>query len=167
MSRVQVLRVVRWVLLLAAAGALYYVTQRYSFPQVPEADDSMLPTLASGRRYLAENLSWSDEGPERGDIVVYFVNVGTEESPEAARHFARVLAVPGDVLSERDGWIAVNGEVQERFAWTAALKEGPVTKGRYVLMNDNEMSVISDSRRFGSVDERALIAEVFPNAELF
>lgn len=165
--RSNVLRIVRWSIFIGLAAALWYVTQRYTFPAVREEDDSMLPTLASGKRYLAEQLSWTEEPPEVGDVVVFLARLSEDEDPDVERHFARVAGVPGQRLQERDGHIGVDGRLYERHRWSPALHESPIPDGFYLLLNDNEMSVVSDSRRFGLVDRRAMIAIVFPHAELF
>ncbi len=160
-------RVFRWAILITLAAALWYLTQRFTFPAVRDEDDSMLPTLSAGKRYVCEQLSWSGQPPIEGDVVAFLARLSDEERPEVELHFARVAGVPGDLLEEGDGVIVVNGKAWKHHRWSETLGAGPIPQGRFLLLNDNEMSSVSDSRRFGLVDRRAIIARVFPHAELF
>jgi signal peptidase I len=167
-----------WILTIAGAvgiviGVKFYVVNPYRIPS-----SSMEPTLHCARpgpgcearfsdRVLANRLIYHFRDPKRGEIVVF-------NTPEAAKQrcgaggvfVKRIIGLPGDVWSERAGYVYINGKrLNEPYIrprrrdheTKAPLKIGP---GRYFMMGDNR-AASCDSRVWGTVPRKLLIGEVF------
>ena len=126
--------------------------------------ESMVPTLQVWDRLLINKLAYDLEGPERGDIVLFRDPEGGEEPL-----IKRVVGVPGDEITVREGTLFLNGEPQkEPYVVKRACVRGaprtcsfdPVTvpKGHVFVMGDNRANSY-DSRFFGPVPEETLIGE--------
>jgi len=105
--------------------------------------------------------------PRRGDVVVF-------ETPSAARRLCgssgiyvkRLIGLPGDVWSERDGVVYIDGrrldepylEQSRRDAET--LPPRRIRPGEYFFMGDNRRRSC-DSRRWGTVPRHDIIGPVF------
>lgn len=96
-------------------------------------------------------------GPERGDVIVF------RYPRDPSRDFIkRVIAVPGDAVSIRDGKVSVNGKViEENYldeSTRGNLDETVVPEGSYFVLGDNR-SNSSDSRSWGFVPEENIIGK--------
>ena len=81
---------------------------------------SMEPTILAGDRVLVDKLAYgipdpsgrgeltSFEGPERGDVVVYW---NTTQDGQERVWLKRVVGLPGDTIQGAEGTIFINGEV--------------------------------------------------------
>lgn len=162
---------------LAAAFVLAFqagVAKPYRIPT-----SSMEPTLhcakpgafCEGRfddRVIANRLAYRFGAPERGQIVVFRAPKAAEQcgAEDGGSAFAkRIVGLPGDVLSERDGVIYVNGR---RLAepYLAASRRGHasgnwprIAAGHYFMLGDNRIHSC-DSRTWGSVPRGSLIGPV-------
>ena len=109
---------------------------------------SMEPTLYGHQRLIIEKLSYHLHPPQRGDIVVLRV-------PEYDQFLIkRVIGLPGETLSIRDGVVYINGEPLDE-PYVNGVPRGsypPVTipEGYVFVMGDNRNNS-SDSRVFGPV----------------
>ena len=99
---------------------------------------SMENTLYSGQQVLVNRLSYLVFGPKEGDIIVFTPN-GSRNT-----HFyvKRVVAVPGDTISIKDGKLYVNKEnVDYGYdkIMDAGILENELTlePGEYFVMGDN------------------------------
>lgn len=154
---------------------------------IPVMGDSMLPTIFSKtnlpvHRYLhlrdLERVKQLKPYVEklkpklkRGDIVV-FKNAKTVEvfdaehkDPRKQRGFVkRIIGVPGDVVSIRNGYVSVNGEpLDEPYILKARSTFGGkavpdcsaviVPENKYFVLGDNR-KVSLDSRSIGLIDEK-------------
>ena len=147
---------------------------------------SMEPTVAVGDRLLVNKLAydlrlpftsvrlWARADPARGDMVVF-------PSPESGETLVkRVIAVPGDEVTVRDGQVSLNGRQVALKAGGDTLIEqlaghphplslragggpdfGPVRlpASRYLVMGDNRGNS-HDGRSFGLVDRAAFRGRV-------
>ena len=143
---------------------------------------SMIPTVEVGDRVIVNKAAYGLRvpftdayittygGPYRGDVVVL-------DSPEDDKVLLkRVVGLPGDVISVRDGRILLNRKPVAVYAGGDALHErlgdrlhavrldhgggsdyGPVeiAEGRYLVMGDNR-GLSHDGREFGLVERRAI-----------
>jgi signal peptidase I len=145
---------------------------------------SMEPTLKVGQRVLVNRLVYDFHAPHRGDIIVFHppseltcaAPVGpSEPCPRGGKHpssvyfVKRVIGLPGDRLSIRDGhpvidghelsdepYITPCGEVQEcNMAQTIT-----IPPGHYFMMGDNRGDS-DDSRFWGPIPASWIVGEVF------
>lgn len=66
---------------------------------------SMEPNFHHGEYLFVEKLSYRFGGPERGDVVVLKF-----PSNEQVNYIKRVIGLPGETLSIKDGRVAINGQ---------------------------------------------------------
>lgn len=154
--------VLEFLVILIVAFALVFGFVR---PFVVEAfyipSGSMIPTLMVGDRVLTNKFIYRFEDPARGDVVVFrSVEGGNEDL------IKRVVGVPGDKISVRNGTLSVNGEPQrEPYVNKAApdvTTSNPITvpAGHVFCMGDNRANS-RDSRFFGPVPYENIEGEAF------
>ena len=170
-----------WILTIAGAivivfGLKAWVVNPYRIPS-----SSMEPTLHCARsirdsgcearfsdRVLANRFIYHFRNPKRGEIIVF------KTPPEAAircgeggTFVKRLIGLPGDLVSERDGYVYINGQrLDEPYIHADRRDHEPprswprVTADHYFFMGDNRASSC-DSRNWGTVPRKNLIGEVF------
>ena len=151
-----------------------WVVNPYRIPS-----SSMEPTLHCARpalgcearfsdRVLANRFIFRFRSPKRGEIIVF------KTPPEAAircgsggTFVKRLIGLPGDRVSERDGYVYINGArldepylKPDRRDHEAPRTWPRVAPGHYFFMGDNRRQSC-DSRMWGTVPRANLIGEVF------
>jgi signal peptidase I len=175
-----------WVLTIVGAVAIVLAIKAWVVNPYRIPTPSMEPTLHCARsaaepscrgrfsdRVLANRFIYHFRSPHRGEIVVF-------KAPEKAKtacssgegdvFVKRIVGMPGDVVTERDGWIYINGKkLEEPYLAPEVHTEdrtnsfhGPVTipKDSYEMMGDNR-SESCDSRTWGPVPRKNIIGKVF------
>jgi signal peptidase I len=168
-----------------------FVAQAFYIPS-----GSMLPQLRIEDRVVVSKLAYRLHPPRRGDIVVFDAPPsqpapaagGGNRVVGAARSLGealglvqartelvkRVIAVPGDVVSARDGHVEVDGQyLYEPYLPVGVQTSsfGPVTlgPGQLWVMGDNRGDS-SDSRFFGAVPVSTVVGRavwrVWPPGDL-
>jgi signal peptidase I len=132
----------------------------------------MEDTLLIGDRVLVDRISWRFSDPQRTDIVVF--------NPPFAGPvlIKRIIGMPGDEVSLRDGAVYINGEaLDEPYVRTVggeAVPSEPFDNGlpwslqkpytvpadSYFVMGDNRIDS-GDSREFGPVRRGQLVGNAF------
>jgi len=134
---------------------------------------SMEPTLHNSQRLIIEKVGYHLRSPQRGDIVVFRLP-NQPVTPFVQRVVAllrsvlhkeslvtgpdplikRVIALPGETIEIKDGYVYINGELlAEPYLTQLTLRGiGPRTlsEGHIFVMGDNR-GASNDSRIFGEV----------------
>jgi signal peptidase I len=145
-----------------------YVVQSFYIPS-----GSMLPTLQVGDRIIVNKLSYRFHDPHRGDIVV-FARPPLEDQAYADL-VKRVIGLPGETISSKDGYVYINGKrLNEPWlpkgpqSYTGALAGGDqhpqfdlpgpvkIPAGEYFVMGDNRTDS-EDSRYFGPIPKSLIV----------
>jgi signal peptidase I len=117
---------------------------------------------------IADRLAYRFGDPKRGQIVVF-------KAPAAASNCGpgdggstfvkRLIGLPGDVVSERDGYVYVDGKPLDE-PYVASQDRDHLTQpwprvppGRYFFMGDDR-AFSCDSRTWGTVPRSSLIGRV-------
>ncbi len=132
----------------------------------------MSPTLQVGDRIIVDKLSYRLHAVHRGDIVV-FARPPLEDQ-EYADLVKRVIGLPGETISSRNGHIYINGKLLKEpwlppgpQSYTGALPGDPnqqfnlpgpvkIPAGEYYVMGDNRENS-EDSRFFGPIPKSLIV----------
>ena len=120
---------------------------------------SMLPGLEDQERIFINKFVYRLEPIERGDVVVFHY----PRDPSAS-YIKRVIAVPGDKISIREGQVRLNGYalpepyVPWQFRDAKSMPEMIVPPGTYFVMGDHR-SLSRDSREFGPVSQDLILGK--------
>jgi signal peptidase I len=112
---------------------------------------SMLPLLKNHERIVVNRIAYHVESICRGDIIVFHYPLDPAQS-----FIKRVIGLPGDWVSIRDGEVYVNGRrLTEPYVLPAYLDEETyapvhVAPGHYYVLGDHR-DFSSDSRTWGTV----------------
>ncbi len=176
--------VLDWILTIAGAVLIVLALKAWIVNPYRIPSSSMEPTLHCAKpapgceapggffdgsdRVLANRFIYHFRNPKRGEIIVF-------ETPPAAAlkcgaggtFVKRLIGLPGEDVSERDGFVYINGKLlnepyikPERRDHNPPKNYGVVPKGQYFFMGDNRAESC-DSRVWGTVPRKNLIGEVF------
>ena len=144
-----------------------YLVKPYRIPSA-----SMETTLMIGDRVLVDRISWRFGDPKRDQIAVFHPPFA---GPVLIK---RIIGLPGDTLSVRDGKLYINGtqavepyvrEINGVQVPTEPFSNGmpwslqqpyKVPAGSYFMMGDNRIDS-GDSREFGPVPRGQLVGHAF------
>ncbi|HEY1355587.1 MAG TPA: signal peptidase I [Solirubrobacterales bacterium] len=176
------------VVIVALALGLALLLQAFIVKPYQIPSQSMEPTLDVGQRVLVNRFIYHFEDPSIGDIVVFHPPAGadsgtecgaphpprqacdTPTEEESSQNFIkRIVALPGDKLSIRDGHPVVNGVEKKDEPYIIPCGNGgacnlpePITipPNHYFMMGDNR-GASDDSRFWGPVPREWIIGKAF------
>jgi signal peptidase I len=166
-----------WLVTLAGAILVVLLLKAYVVNPYRIPSSSMEPTLHCAKpapgceanrsdRVLANRFVYHLRDPRRGDVVVFKTPDKAFERCGAGGVFVkRIIGLPGETVSERDGKIFIDGKpLKEPYVLPSRRDTDSggweVPKGRYFVMGDNRENSC-DSRVWGSVPRENLIGTVF------
>jgi signal peptidase I len=139
-------------LLIAIGLALVIIV--FLYQPVKVEGTSMAPLLSDQERIFINKFVYRFEAIHRGDVVVFWYPLDRSKS-----FIKRVIALPGETVSIRQGVVTVDGKVVPEPYVPAQYEDasdyGPVRvpKESYFVMGDHRISS-NDSRVFGPVASR-------------
>jgi signal peptidase I len=181
---------VELVLIVAVALGLALAIQALLIKPYRIPSESMEPTLDVGQRVLVNRIGNRFADPEVNEIMVFHPPAGSEQSVQCGNaaqgeagaapcsqptrersdvnFIKRVVALPGDRISIRNGRLIRNGK-QAKEPFTHSCGDGPecnfpqeitIPPGHYFMMGDNR-GASDDSRFWGPVPKRWIIGGAF------
>jgi signal peptidase I len=179
-------RIVEWVVTIAIAVAVVLAVKAWVVNPYRIPSPSMEPTLHCGRpepgcegsrsdRVLANRFIYHFRDPHRGEIVVFHAPKAASVACVGGIFVKRVIGLPGDVWSERNGYTYIDGkrlsepfvQPDRRDTQTRTMRDiaptGTLTripKDMYLMEGDNRAHSC-DSRVWGLVPRSAIIGKVF------
>jgi signal peptidase I len=169
--------IVDWLLTIAVAVAVVLIFEAEIAKPYRIPSSSMEPTLhcarpgdwclgSSSDRVIANRLAYRFAGPKRGQIVVFEAPPSTAVcgSGEGGAFVKRLIGLPGERISERDGSIYVDGKRLSEPYVDPAFRDHRsgswrVEPGRYFFLGDDRAHSC-DSRTWGTVPRSGLIGPV-------
>ena len=132
-----------WLLPLAAVGVAVFVNL-FLLMNARVPSGSMEPTIPTGSLMLGDRTAYLRGEPEAGDVILF-----RHEEFGKAYLVKRVMAVPGQTFSLREGRVYLDGQLLEEdyvteFS-TDSYPETVVPEGCYLVMGDNRRNS-NDSR---------------------
>jgi signal peptidase I len=166
-----------WIVTIAGAVGIVLAIKAWVVNPYRIPSSSMEPTLhcagSSGceaklsDRVLANRFIYHFRSPKRGEIVVFKTPAVARDRCGAGGTFVkRLIALPGEVWSERDGFVYINGKrlnepyIRADRRDTETHPPQRIAKSSYFMMGDNRSSS-RDSRVWGTVPKKNLIGKVF------
>jgi len=111
---------------------------------------SMQPNYPDGEYLLTDKVTYRFSEPKRGDVVVFEAPGGGGDE-----YIKRVIGVPGETVSVRDGKVYVNGQLLNETYLSLYTSGGAfLENGSSVTVPSNEYFVLGDNRPYSS-DSRA------------
>lgn len=127
---------------------------------------SMDPTFHDGEYILTDKIDYRFHSPQRGDVVVF----KAPRNPDYD-YIKRIIAVPGDIVSIKNGFVYVNNQkLDENYITSDTMilpgqylqdsQEIRMGVDEYFVLGDNR-SHSSDSRAWGTVPKKDIIGRAF------
>lgn len=149
------------------AAAIFLVIYIFLARPFQVNGDSMFPTFEDKEYVLTNLIVKRFEDPKRGDVIVFKAPLDKEKD-----FIKRVIAVPGDTITIKDGSVYLNGLLLDEEAYLkpdvktfsgSFVREGvdlTIHPNNFFVMGDNR-PFSSDSREWGFVDKELIIGKSF------
>jgi signal peptidase I len=143
-----------WLRDLILSVLLAFIVIVFLYQPVQVEGTSMMPRLENHERIFINKFLYRFRPIERGDVVVFRYPLDTSKS-----YIKRVIGLPGDQVSIRDGHVLVNGQpLTEPYVPPSYLDDQSyapmvVEPDHYFVLGDHRSSS-HDSRAWGTVDRK-------------
>lgn len=139
-KRIQILKLaIIWTFKIILVLFLSFATVYFFGIKIKVAGNSMTPTISNRDSVLINKLGNIILPPKSGDLVAF----RPSGNPLANIEVKRIVAVPGDKIKIKDGFLYVNGN--KAFDNFSAINDPGVAKDE-VKLNSDEYFVLSDNR---------------------
>lgn len=147
------------------AAAVFLVIYVFLFRPFEVKGESMYPNFYDKEYVLTNLIALRFQNPSRGDVIVFKAPPDPEKD-----YIKRVIGIPGDTISIKDGIIYINNSPLDESSYIkpdiktypgAFLSEGKtvtIPEGEYFVMGDNRL-YSSDSREWGFVKRDLVIGD--------
>lgn len=109
---------------------------------------SMFPNFKDGEYLLTDKISFRLSNPKRGNVIVF------EAPPNRREDFIkRIIALPGEKVSIKEGKVLVNNKQLEETYLPSSFSTQPGTyleEDKTIELKNNEYFVLGDNRNFSS-----------------
>ena len=137
-----------YLVLIAIALSIAFLFTRFIAIRSVVEGTSMNPTLSDGDNLFVSRVTYIVSDPQRFDIVVFEL----ENDPETC-YIKRVIGLPGETVTIRDGHVYINGEFLESDVYgNAEIRRGG-RAAQSVTLGEGEYFVLGDNRN-NSQDSR-------------
>lgn len=147
------------------AAAIFMLTYLFLIQPHEVKGNSMYPNFHDGERLLTDKVSYRLNEPRRGDIIVF------QAPPDRAKDFIkRIIALPQETVSVKDGQVLVNNQTLDEFylpqtrtssgTFLSETKEYKLASDEYIVMGDNR-DHSSDSRSWGPIKRDEIIGKAW------
>jgi len=143
-----------WLRDLILSVLLAFIVIVFLYQPVQVEGTSMMPRLENHQRIFINKFVYRFDPIERGDVVVFRYPLDLSKS-----YIKRVIGLPGDEVSIRDGHVLLNGKpLSEPYVPPSYLDDQSypavrVEPNHYYVLGDHRSSS-NDSRVWGTVDRR-------------
>lgn len=150
-----------WAKTIILAIILALIIKNYVFAFYIVDGSSMEPTLQDGQVLMVNNFTYRIREPQRGDVIIFVKDEVTGQRGHwltgRKALVKRVIALPGDTVSIRNGQVFVNDQALEEDYIECALSEDLPA----ITIEEGEIYVLGDNRRPGaSLDSRSFPSPV-------
>lgn len=129
-----------WVIPFVLAMGAAVILMKYVIINAGIPTGSMENTIMPGDRLIGNRLAYCNEGPERGDVVIFQYPDNEEEL-----YVKRVIGLPGETVDIVDGYIYINGSIEAleedylKEDWTVATGtyHFEIPEDAYLVLGDN------------------------------
>ena len=166
-----------WLIPVAIGLIIALLVKQFAFQLVKVDGPSMQPNLQNNERVVAVKTSKI----HRGSVIVFDANGVDPQVSQTTDYVKRVIALPGDTVEAKNGYIYVNGKktiqsyiskyqrttgtgnwtlasISEENNWMKNMGATKVPKGMYFVLGDHR-SVSNDSRYWGFVPEDHVVGK--------
>jgi signal peptidase I len=162
----QVRNLLEWVYVIVGALGIALLIRAFLLASFFIPSVSMVPTLEVNDRVLVNKLSYKLHDVHRQDVVVFERPPG-EPDLSIKDLIKRVIGIPGDVVSFRDGKVFVNDQPLDEPYLAPGMRTEPkgkesitVPPGQVLVLGDNRTNSF-DGRSFGTFDQKLIVGRAF------
>ena len=164
----QVRNLLEWTYVIVGALGIALLIRAFLLASFFIPSVSMVPTLEVNDRVLVNKLSYKLHDVHRQDVVV-FERPPLELDVSIKDLIKRVIGLPGDVITFKDGKVLVNGELLNEPYLAPGIRTDPksqtgdsitVPPGHVLVLGDNRTNS-TDGRVFGPIDQKLIVGRAF------